>query len=84
MRGPWEFESPLCREIDSELFFPDKMEQLKATTAMKICGSCIHKAECAEWGIHNETFGIWGGMSDVHRRIARRKKGIRVRENFVA
>ncbi len=36
--------------------------------ARSICGKCIHQAECAEWGIHNERYGIWGGLTEAHRK----------------
>ena len=84
MRGPWEFESPLCREVDNELFFPDSGMAVQAKEAASICRSCIHKAECGEWAIYNENFGVWGGLTEKDRRWIRRRKGIRVRENFVA
>lgn len=84
MRGPWEFESPLCREVDNELFFPDTGQAQQAREAASICASCIHKTECGEWGINNESFGIWGGLSETDRRWMRQRKGIIVRENFFA
>jgi len=84
VRGPWQFESPLCREVDNELFFPESGMSIQAQTASSICGSCIHKSECAEWGIYNEGFGVWGGLTEKDRRWIRKRKGIIVRENFVA
>jgi len=40
--------------------------------------------ECAEWGIRNERFGIWGGLSAVERKRIRRQRGITLREADVA
>jgi hypothetical protein len=36
-------------------------------TAKSICRTCPHKAECAEWGINNERYGIWGGLTQKDR-----------------
>lgn len=78
MRGPWEFEDPRCRGIETDMYYPP--EQGTTFPEMKlivsICGSCSHKAECAEWGINHERFGIWGGLSEKQRKDIRRRKNI--------
>lgn len=74
MRSPREYESPLCAQVDGEIWFPEQ----SGTTApaKRICGSCLHKTECAEWGIKHERFGVWGGLSAEERKDVRRKKNI--------
>jgi len=66
------------------MFYPEKGRELQAQEAISICGRCVHKAECAEWAIHNEAFGIWGGLSEMSRRWIRQKRKIKIREDFVA
>ena len=81
MREPILFESPLCAEIGPEVFFPDKDESYAGRElAKKICGNCLHKDECLEWGLHREYYGIWGGATENERRALRRKLNIRVKE----
>lgn len=88
MRHPFEYEGPACSEVGGDYWFPEKANGLMNTNEMKIaktiCSTCIHKLECAEWGIHNEHFGIWGGITEQERRIIRRERNIRVRGESVA
>jgi hypothetical protein len=39
MRVPSQFENPLCSEVDTELFFPEKGANDQAFNAKKICKS---------------------------------------------
>ena len=72
MRVPWLFEEPACAEIGSDFWFPEKAEDsYEIRTAKKLCGSCTHKSECLEWGISNEAFGIWGGLTAKERQRIR-------------
>ena len=80
MREPREYEAPLCAQVGGELWFPDKGGDVTGVSkALRICHQCIHRLECAEWGIHNETQGIWGGLTAQQRRVIRRKRNIKVR-----
>lgn len=83
MREPRHYESPLCAEVDINLFYPEDLDedkQLGRLQAQRICAKCIHKDECAEWGIVNEEFGIWGGLTMYQRRLERRRRKIKVRD----
>ena len=81
---PWEFSEPLCREIGGEMFFagdeddPQSMDSniINTLEAKKICQTCAHIVECADWGIHHERYGVWGGLSPHEMIIARRKRNI--------
>lgn len=84
MRVPSQFENPLCSEVDTELFFPEIGANDQASNAKKICGRCPHIAECLEWALHYERFGIWGGSSERDRRVIRAKLNIKVQEDNVA
>lgn len=80
MREPKDYEVPLCAEIGGDWWFPEKeahpVGRIDAMYAKNICRRCPHQAECAEWGIENESFGIWGGLSEMERRVFRRKRRI--------
>lgn len=72
MRVPWNYENPSCAEVGTEFFYPEgdnDMVHIKA--AVSICKSCPHLAECAEWGIKNERFGTWGGITALKRKKIR-------------
>jgi len=84
MRVPSQFENPLCSEVDTELFFPEIGANDQAFNAKKICGRCPHIAECLEWALYYERFGIWGGSSERDRRVIRAKLNIKVQEDNVA
>lgn len=87
MRQPHEYESPGCREVGGDWWFPEKdgtAGSLEFKIALSVCGSCLHKKECAEWGIANERFGVWGGLPERERARIRAQRGIRIREEGVA
>jgi WhiB family redox-sensing transcriptional regulator len=82
MRVPKQFENPLCAEVDTELFFPDKGEYSQAKKAKEVCRRCPHLSECLEWAIPNERFGIWGATNERERGRMRAK--LKLREEEVA
>jgi len=80
---PWTFENPLCSQIGLETFFEDSEKVNSKGTAredyraaIKICSSCAHISECAEWAIKHELFGIWGGTTPIQRKTIRRQRNI--------
>ena len=81
MREPREYENPLCAQSGGDFWFPEQGlgRTPEAVYARSICNQCIHKAECAEWGINNEIYGIWGGLSEYDRKQIRRQRKIVVR-----
>jgi hypothetical protein len=79
MREPRDYEAPLCAQTgNGDAWFPEKGRGVDAEVvyAKSICNNCIHKAECAEWGIKFERFGIWGGLSAYDRKQIRKKRNI--------
>lgn len=91
MEKPWDFEAPLCREVGTDIFYPDRLEDgidtmsiVLAQSAKRICRMCQHKTACAEWAIINEAHGIWGGMTPSDRRRVRRRRRIRLSGEEVA
>jgi WhiB family redox-sensing transcriptional regulator len=81
LRRPEEFESPSCATVGGDFWFPEQdASKYENQFAKTICGSCLHKSECAEWGIHNEAHGIWGGLTNKDRQAIRRQRGIRIHQ----
>lgn len=84
MRRPERYESPSCATVGGDLWFPDTKTDVSAVQdaimAKKICNRCPHLRECAEWGIKNESFGIWGGLTIRDRQNVRRERGIKIYE----
>jgi WhiB family transcriptional regulator, redox-sensing transcriptional regulator len=63
-------DSALCAEVDPDAFFPEKGGSTRL--AKTICRKCLVKAECLKFAlVHDERFGIWGGLSDRERRRLR-------------
>jgi len=73
--GPlaWQ-EAALCAQTDPEVFFPEKGGSTRE--AKRVCAKCEVRGECLEYAVmHDERFGIWGGMSERDRRRLRRRIG---------
>lgn len=56
----------LCREVDTDLFFPGPGEP--RNDAIRICGSCTVRENCLEWALKHGERGIWGGTTTSERR----------------
>ena len=92
LREPWEYEKPICREIGGDLFYaadeddPTQVDNNFVNTQMakKICLECVHMIECREWGVHHESFGVWGGLSPKELSNLRRKRNIPLRSLTVS
>lgn len=62
----------LCAEVDPVIFFPEAGENTSA--AKKVCMACDVRVKCLNYSLKNdERFGIWGGLSELDRRILRRQ-----------
>lgn len=62
--------------LDPELFFPrgtTGAALLEAEDAKRVCYSCPVIQDCLTFGMGQE-FGIWGGMSELDRKRAKRKR----------
>ena len=85
MRDPGSYENPACASVGGDFWFPEKESNSRDTALAKsICNGCLHRTECAEWGIKNERFGIWGGLSENARSRIRNQKNIHLRGSSVA
>ncbi len=62
----WQ-ERAACFGIDPDVFFPVSEEE--AGPALAFCGVCTIRSECLAWALKNsERYGVWGGMTEQHRR----------------
>ena len=67
-------EDALCRQTDSELFFPERGGSTR--DAREVCLSCEVRTNCLEYALDNgENHGIWGGVSERElRRLQRARR----------
>lgn len=84
---PWEFDQPLCAEIGTEAYYVDDETEMPGVQGImrqvkELCFSCVHRVDCAEWGIVHERFGVWGGLSPVERQAIRRKRNIFIHDLY--
>lgn len=69
--GRW-IEHAACKG-KTELYFPRQGDNSSFARAQQICHSCPVFNDCHEYAMTNyERFGIWAGMNEKKRRIARR------------
>jgi WhiB family redox-sensing transcriptional regulator len=68
-----------CLGIDPDVFYPERRDPRligrHVAAAKTICHSCTVQAECREYAIAHERWGIWGATTPTERRhirIARR------------
>jgi len=57
------FEHAPCREMDTNIFFPDNSPALEAKRA---CFNCAYVRECRLLGLP-EVWGVWGGLGQKPR-----------------
>lgn len=70
-RHSWSKQAACLDEATWPLFYPEKGEP--TTAAQRICWEvCPVRESCLEWALaHNETHGVWGGLSARERRERR-------------
>jgi WhiB family transcriptional regulator, redox-sensing transcriptional regulator len=60
-----------CRGFDTNIFMPLRGENVKVTTAKKICGECPVRQECLDDSLRQaqqiDLHGIFGGLSKKQR-----------------
>lgn len=63
------WESAVCRQVDPEMFYPERGNYHVVRKAKKVCGSCPLLLECRNFALREEIpYGIWGGMTHRERR----------------
>lgn len=73
-RPDW-FDQAACRGKPLYLWFPDDKTPI-SKAAKQICDSCPVKQECLDYGVENEFYGVWGGLSSRKRSKMRAEKRI--------
>lgn len=62
----WQ-DDALCRQVDPELFYPEKGGNPEPAKA--ICRTCDVTDKCLQYALNNhEQFGVWGGKTERERR----------------
>lgn len=70
-------EQAKCKGMNPDVFHPDLTKPSEIETVKAICNACPVQHQCAEHAIkEGEPFGIWGGLTERERRIARRRRGL--------
>ena len=72
-----------CAQFDLEFYYAeprnrDDKEEIKTLKSM--CYTCSFQTQCLEWALHNEKFGIWGGLDEDQRKVVRRERKIQVKD----
>jgi hypothetical protein len=53
----------LCRDLETNLFYDDyESDESVAKTVDQACFSCPVQAQCLEWAVRNNEWGVWGGI----------------------
>lgn len=66
-------DSARCREIGTDLFYPNDGDRWTALTAKGMCAGCPVRRQCLAHAIKTgEPEGIWGGMTPRERSALRR------------
>lgn len=75
----WQLDGD-CRGLDSSVFFHPEGERGHARAqrerrAKAICAGCPVLVQCRSHAMStDEVYGIWGGMSENERAVARRRR----------
>lgn len=63
------WEAAICKQVDPELFYPERGNYHTVRKAKKICMLCPVILECRNFALREQVpFGIWGGMTYGERR----------------
>ncbi|MCN9241580.1 WhiB family transcriptional regulator [Streptomyces sp. RY43-2] len=69
----WQ-EQAMCAQTGADFFFPEPGSSVRE--AKRICELCPIRSACLEYAlIHDERFGVWGGLSEKERLQLRRTRG---------
>jgi hypothetical protein len=72
-----------CRSTDPDAFFPTGHFAPRLVADLReICEFCPMKSPCAQWAIHHERFGFWGGLTPKERARFRARYGILFEPSF--
>lgn len=66
-----------CTESQLDTFFPEKEDgdyNRRTRVAKAVCHTCPYMAECLEWAMKYEEFGVWGGTTPEDRKTLKRSR----------
>lgn len=76
-----------CVSIGVDMYFFDDQVQADKKHLRKLRNICNREcplvSECAEYAIHHERHGLWGGLTSKERHAIRRERGITLVEPHV-
>lgn len=73
MRSLNWMDDAICREIGTDVFFPDGDASPRA--AVEACRRCEVEIECLDYALRiGPVSGIWGGTTEGERRRLRRTR----------
>jgi WhiB family redox-sensing transcriptional regulator len=71
---PWMDEA-LCREVGTEMFFPEESATRSAIKAKKVCSVCPVIHDCLDYALSFPSLqGIYGGTTERDRYAIKRKR----------
>lgn len=72
----WQDGTQACNDpgLDPEFFFSDDHKMQIAVTA--VCMGCPLLNDCADYALHHNVDGVWGGMTERSLVANRKKLGI--------
>lgn len=57
-----------CKDLDTEIFFPETRSQPKVKIAKAICSNCVVRKQCLKYALDAHIdYGIWGGLTWIER-----------------
>lgn len=67
--------SPICA-LDPDTFFPEGYNShAREKQVTRFCKGCPYLAECLQFALENDEWGVWGGTTRYERTQMRRKLG---------
>jgi WhiB family transcriptional regulator, redox-sensing transcriptional regulator len=80
--GKWR-EEAACLHCSAILFFggddsePQAERRGREEEAKRICACCVVREDCLQFALRSrESYGIWGGLTEIERRSILRKQRI--------
>lgn len=80
----WQ-ELAACKDTSIELWFAADNpggprrgrglpgEVVRVTRARAVCAACPVAAQCLDYALEKEVYGVWGGTTEADRRVMRRR-----------
>jgi WhiB family transcriptional regulator, redox-sensing transcriptional regulator len=70
LRSITDRQDRACIDVDASVFFPRQRTRGAVDYAKQFCDRCPITNECREYARVHDLDGIWGGTTEVERRVA--------------